>query len=413
MADVRFSFSKERLATLPSPASGSRDTYHDTKAKGLQLRVTAAGVKTFSVYRRMKAGKPERVTLGRFPEMTVEQARRLTASINAKIEEGANPADAKRAHKAELTFGNLFDTWVERHAKPSNRGWDKDVRRYRQYLEKPLGGKKLSMIRRDTVATLHSGITMAGRPAVANRVLAIVSSVFGRGIEWGLVEHNPAKGIRRNREISRDRFLQAEELPRFFAALAEEPNEAVRDYILMSLLTGARRANVQSMRWADISLTEAVWRIPVTKNGTPQNVTLPPAAITILHARKLAAEPAVPFVFPGSGKDGHLHSPRKGFLRVTRKAGIENLRIHDLRRTLGSWQAKTGASLIIIGKSLNHRSPQTTAIYARLDLDPVRHSVDRATAAIFAAAGLKPTADIINLRPGSNSPFFSTKRRTA
>lgn len=97
------------------------------------------------------------------------------------------------------------------------------------------------------------------------------------------------------------------------------------------------------------------------------------------------------YVLPGNGRTGHLVEPKKGWSHILKDAGIENLRIHDLRRTLGSWQAITGASLTIIGKSLNHKSPQTTAIYARLDLDPVRASVKKATNAILTAAGLKQT----------------------
>jgi len=97
---LRFQFNKEKLLALPLPATGSRATYHDTKAIGLQLRVTSTGAKTFSIYRRTKGAGPERVTLGRFPSMTVDQARRTAATINAEIENGGKPAAVKRAHKA-------------------------------------------------------------------------------------------------------------------------------------------------------------------------------------------------------------------------------------------------------------------------------------------------------------------------
>jgi integrase len=125
-------------------------------------------------------------------------------------------------------------------------------------------------------------------------------------------------------------------------------------------------------------------------------VTLSPEALAILATRKPVE--ATGYVFPGPGKTGHLEEPRKGWERILARAGIEDLRIHDLRRTLGSWQAKTGASLSIIGKSLNHKSPNTTAIYARLDLDPVRESVERAINAMLAAAGLKPAAEVVDLK---------------
>lgn len=176
-------------------------------------------------------------------------------------------------------------------------------------------------------------------------------------------------------------------MPRFFEALAEEPNHTIRDYFLISLLTGARRANVLSMRWQDINFERAEWRIERTKNNDPQTITLTPEAIEILKNRQ-PSDTAI-YVFPSTGKSGHLIEPKKGWQRVLERAGIKDLRIHDLRRTLGSWQAKTGASLAIVGKSLNHRSPNTTAIYARLDLDPVRESLERATSAMLVAGGLK------------------------
>ena len=159
------------------------------------------------------------------------------------------------------------------------------------------------------------------------------------------------------------------------------------------------------MRWSDTNLDDSVWRIADTKNGTPQNVTLSPEAVTILSARKEAADEKAVFVFPGVGESGHMEEPKKGVIRVMERAGIpygrktENgVTLHDLRRTLGSWQAKTGASMAIIGKSLNHKSQQTTAIYARLDLDPVRASVNTATSAMMEAAGLKPVAEIIAMK---------------
>lgn len=381
---LEINFTKDNIESLPLPENG-RVTYHDKNknASGLQMRVTSTGIKTFCVFRRIKGGQPERVTLGRFPDITIDQARRQAATISAAIADGANPAAVKRAHKAEKTFADLFDEYIARHAKPKKLTWEDDEQRYTQYVEKAIGGKKLTSVDRKSIAGLHSKITMAGHPIVANRVLALISSVFGWAIDAGLAESNPATGIKRNKEVSRDRFLQEDELPRFFSALAEETNETMRDYFLISLLTGARRANVLSMRWEDINFGRAEWRIDMTKNGTPQTVTLSPEVIEILQARVPEQEEI--FVFPGTGESGHLEEPKKGWQRVLDRAGLEDLRIHDLRRTLGSWQAKSGASLSIIGKSLNHKNVATTAIYARLDLDPVRNSVNSANSAIMAA----------------------------
>ena len=383
---IKINFTKEALLGLPKPEAGTRAVYLDTKTTGLQVRVTNTGAKTFSVYRRIKGGRPERVTLGRFPVMTVEQARKLATRVNAEIEEGANPAEVKRAHKEEPTFGELFKEFGERHGK-KKRSWNTDESIYKNHLEKPLAKRKLAAITRETISRILSELESAGKSGgTVNNVRALVSSVFGRAIEWGYASANPVVGIKTRAKVKRDRFLQSDELPRFFKALAAEPNETLRDYILMALLTGARRSNLLAMRWRDVNLAEGVWRIPRTKNGNPQNVTLSPEALTILKARKQIADDVSDFVFPGVGESGHIEEPKKAVIRVMKRAEIPYGRkvengatLHDLRRTLGSWQAKTGASLAIIGKSLNHQSPQTTAIYARLDLDPVRASVNTAT----------------------------------
>jgi len=392
-----FNFTKDALNALPTPATGQRVSYADAKTTGLQVRVTSSGVKTFSIFRRIKGGQPERVTLGRFPDMTIEQARKLSARVNSAIEEGANPAELKRAHKGEPTLTEFFDMYGIRHGQ-KKRAWSDDQQRFRDYLEKPLGKKKLSSITRESVGRILADMDGDGRAgATVNNVRALASGIFGKAIEWSYLADNPVKGIKTRKANKRDRFLQSDELPRFFEAVAEEPNEIIRDYFLIGLLTGARRSNVLAMRWADVNLTEGLWRIDRTKNGDPQNVTLSPEAVTILEARKSTASGDT-FVFPGTGKSGHLVEPKKGWARVLERAGITDLRIHDLRRTLGSWQAKTGASMAIIGKSLNHKSQQTTAIYARLDLDPVRQAVNTATSAMLAAGGMKPVANVVPIK---------------
>ena len=394
----KFKFGKEKIEALKSPAEGQRLEVQDTQVPGLSLRVTSNGTKTFCVFRRVKGGEPIRVTIGRFPDVSVEQARKQARNVIGQAAQGVNVAEIRRAGKIERTFADLFSEYIERHAKQNKRTWREDEQRYEQYLAKPLGKKKLSAIDRKSISAIHNKISSDGHPAVANRVIALLGSVFNKAIFWELIAVNPAKGVKKNPEVSRERFIQADELPAFFKALADESNEAMRDYFLLSLLTGARRDNMLSMRWQDIALQRAEWRIVRTKNGTPQTVTLSPEAVEILTRRAGKAEDKAIYVFPGSGKRGHLAEPKGAWQRVLARAGLSDLRVHDLRRTLGSWQAREGASMAIIGKSLNHKSMLSTAVYARLDLDPVRDSVNRATASMFTAGGVKATAQVMPLK---------------
>lgn len=391
--DNKVNFTKLTLDALRPPVEGKRTYYYDTKARGLGVAVTSSGTKSFIVYRKVK-GKPERLTLGRYPEMSIEQARGKAAAINAAISQGENPADKQRADRAEMTLEDLKEEYLTRCADFNKRP-DKPRNNYRLYLSH-WSKRKLSSIRPHEVQALHAKIGRENGKVTANIALKLLHVMFNKAInEWRIWKgDNPAHGIKKFPEKSRDRFLQADELPRFLQAVEAEPNDTIRDYILMSLLTGARKANVLAMRWEEINFERCEWRIPDTKNGTPQTVPLMLEAIEILKAR-LERYGSTYYVFPGIGRTGHLAEPKKGWDRILKAAGITELRIHDLRRTLGSWQARTGASLTIIGKSLNHKSPMTTSIYARLDLDPVRASMEKATSAMLAA-GVKPTAEMVD-----------------
>jgi integrase len=225
----------------------------------------------------------------------------------------------------------------------------------------------------------------------------------------------PAAGQDKFPSESRERFLLGGEASKFFNALMEEPNVTARDCMMMKLLTGARRANVHAMRWAHIDWQDEVWRIPKTKNGTGQTVPLVPEALALLAQRRENARRNAEWVFPADRSDskhGHVGNLKSQWARVITRSGLKNLRQHDLRRTLGSWQAANGATLLLIGKSLNHKHPSSTAIYAKLDIDPVRASIAQATGAIFAAAGVKSSANVIQMPlPASKTPTQKTGKK--
>jgi integrase len=446
MANIKFT--KTAIAALELPAPGQRATLYDLDVPKLALRLTHAGTKTFYVVKRSGASMAW-VKLGTFPEMTVEQARGEAAKVLGSFATGANPAKARRAIREEPSFQEILDDYLaskkKRNGSPlAERTKDEYQNIARLHLP-TVARLKLSAVSHEAVAKLHRKIGKTA-PFAANRAKALISSVFNYARDNRLYSgENPAQGVKSYAEEARDRFAQADELPRLLEAVGQSGN---RDYFLLSLLTGGRRSNMQAMAWRDLDLSGAVWRIGKTKNGTPQNVTLSPEAVAVLVARKEGAEGS-PWVFPGSGVTGHLVEPKtawktilrsaslarvldaleaagkinelerteanaltlvalakaeKKYQAMAKDAGIDpadydltDMRIHDLRRTLGSWQAKTGASLAIIGKSLNHKTQQATAIYARLDLDPVRQSVNTATAAMMEAAGLKPSAEVVKI----------------
>ena len=389
----RINFTQASLTALPIPSSG-REYVYDLKTPGLQLCMSAAGGKVFYVYRRV-AGKPSRIRLGDLGSLNVAQARKAAALIAGEVAEGRNPAQARRAARLEPTLGDLWEHFRTTHAEPKLS--PRTVSGYRQQWEghlKPWAGRKLSVITRGDVAKLHAkigkgsknGKRKTGGPYMANRMLALLGSMYAKAGELGWKGDHPAKGIKRFPERDRERFLTGDELPRFFKGLAQEPSDTMRAFFALALLTGARRSNVQAMRWDEIDFDARMWTIPHTKSGKPVIVPLSPLALDLLAGRRKAV--AGEWVFPGRGKSGHLEEPKKAWTELLKRAKLDDLRLHDLRRTLGSWQAIMGSSLPIIGKALGHRNQASTAIYARLSVDPVRESVNRATTAMLTAAGL-------------------------
>ena len=408
----KFNFTKKAIEALPSPTNGQRAYFYDSAIRGLAVAVSPAGKKVFILYRKI-SGRPERVTIGPCADLSIEQARNRAEEMNGTIALGQNPAKARRSVRDEMTLQELFTTFLELYSKKYKKNWSDDQGLFNLHLS-AWKFRKISSIRKMDVVALHSHIGRTRGKYAANRVVELLCSMFNKAREeWEWSGTNPAAGVKAYPEKKRDRFLQAHELPIFFKALSKEPNATVRDYILLSLLTGARRTNVQDMRWSEIDFTRAEWKIPETKNGEPMTVALSAPALNILESRRESS--VGEWVFPGVGSTGHLVEPKtawkrilkrasemeldewlkanpkltaKDFLKQNPTAGFKDLRLHDLRRTLGSWQAATGSSLPIIGKSLGHKSLGATQIYARLNLDPVRESVNRATDAMFLAGGI-------------------------
>jgi integrase len=421
MASEIINFTKESLAAL-QPAKKGFDTYRDKQEKGLIVTVTAKGVKTYYLLRKIE-GKSYRIKIGRFPDLNAKEARELAGGYKNQIAKGVNPAEEKKKLSNEITFKELFDKYIEEYAKHNTKSWKDDIAEMDRKA-KHLYTTKISKIKKEDISKLFNQLTITTGKGGANRFLDRLRAVFNKAIrDWGWEGINPAAGITKHKQKSRDRYLTKEEMPHFFNALHEEENEKITDYIWLCLLTGARKTNVLEMCWQDISFANETWHIPDTKNDDPQLVPLVPQAFDILKKR-FDNKKSSKWVFESkTSATGHLEEPKKVWARIKQSAtykiwlndmdlreyievvkkdspknasllnlfeairskakkdkthlptGLMDLRLHDLRRSLGSWMAHTGASQYIIGKGLNHRSQKSTAIYARLSIDPVRESM--------------------------------------
>jgi integrase len=374
-----FQFTKEKLEELEKAAPGKTYEVRDQGVPGLILRVTAAGGKTFYFY-RWTDGKAARHMIGKFPDVTIVLARRKAKEMTGQVATGQNPSeDTKRD---EWTFSELFDWWEKHHASRKKSG-DRDREQYDLHL-KSLGRRRLSDIKRSDLRELHADLGKRA-PVAANRVMALARAMFNRAIAEEVFDGaNPAQWIKPFPELARDRVLSRDEADKLFASLEACDSQQLRDLIQILLFTGQRKNNVLAMAWVDVDLDEKVWRVPMTKNGKPVLVPLLDAEMVILERRKKSVQSK--WVFPGrtGGATGHLVEPKNGWKVIVKRAGLEgtDLRMHDLRRSLGSFMVNSGATLNVIGKTLGHKSQAATEIYARLSLEPVKEAKAKALEAM-------------------------------
>ncbi len=376
-----FNFTEERLRTIILPDAGKREYYNDTGEKGLRLSVSSTGNKSFQFQRwSSEKQRPVIVTIGKWPDISLNAARVKAADLRQGVFNGNDPQLEKREKRETMTLAQIFALYLIEHAFPHKRTAKDDENKIRLQLAPAFGGRRVDELTTEAVRSWHNTLTKTMTSASANRYLALLRSIYNVILPD---LPNPCRKVKAFKEYSRDRFLQPEELERFFQAIEQERTEGnpdIADYLLLSIFTGARRANVLAMQWKDIDLTRNQWRISgeESKNKSVMLVPLVGDALAILEQRRELARSV--FVFPGHGVTGHLIEPAKGWQRVTKRAGLEGVRLHDLRRTMGSYQTIGGASTAIVGKTLGHKNPSSTAVYARMTLDPVRDAMEKAVA---------------------------------
>jgi integrase len=356
-----------------APQSGQK-FIRDDELKGFALRVTASGARSFVWEGRVK-GRMRRVTVGSFPALTVLAARQKALAAKAAVIDGKDPSEERRSEHHEMTFSALATRYVTEHAKPHKRSWKEDERRIKAHLLPRFGTRRLSDMRPDEIVGMQNVLRRERGLYESNRVAVLLRTMFNIARDMKLFAgENPAARIKLFHENQRERFLSPEELRRVNEALVQEPNKYWRAYFPLSLLLGTRKSELLAVRWADIDFEQLTLRLPMTKAGRSHLLPLPIPAAELLGSLSSCGQSE--WVFPSKTGDGHTVEAAKAWHRIRARAGVPDVRLHDLRRTLGSWLAAQGHSLPLIGRALNHSSMAATQIYARIDLDPVRHALE-------------------------------------
>jgi integrase len=393
------------IKRLPLPERASR-IHPDGDVPGFGVRVTAAGARSFVLrYRVRGSGRERTYTIGSTGDWQATAARRKAKELKRQVDDGGDPLGDIEAQRAAPTVAELVDRFLAEHVEARLR--PESVRHYRVLIDKhirPHFGAHTCVIdvAFKDIDALHRKVTRSGAAYAANRVIAICSKMFSLACRWGMRDDNPCRGVERNYEAKRKRYLTGDELARLTAALAEHLNKQAANIIRLLLLTGCRRMEAMAARWADIDLGAGIWTKPgsTTKQKTDHVAPLSAPARQLLS--KIRAEQTArdePWVFPSNaGKAGHVVELARAWRVICKAAGITGLRIHDLRHSFASQLASGGASLPLIGALLGHSNPATTARYSHLFDDPMRKAVEK-VGAVIAAAGKDVEATNVEALP--------------
>jgi integrase len=369
------------VRTLEPPAAGNRITY-DSEVLGFGARITAGGVRAFILnYRVRGAGLARRYTIGSYPDWSVAAARERARELKRQVDSGRDPQGEVKASREAPTVADLCARFEAEHVDKLRAHTQADYRAIiRNDIKPALGKLKVAAVDFEHVEKLHRKIAHRA-PILANRTLAVLSKMFALAIKWRLRPDNPCKGVERNREERRTRYLTPDELARLTKALAEYPDQQVANIFRLLLLTGARRGEVLSATWDQFDLKEGWWSKPAasTKQKAPHEVPLSAPVRQLVASLPNDGE----LLFPGRGGQRRTNLDHSWRL-ICKAAGITGLRIHDLRHSYASTLVSAGFSLPVIGELLGHNQPQTTARYAHLFDEPLRKATEAAARRILA-----------------------------
>jgi integrase len=361
------------------------------------------------VFKYRFAGRQRWILLGHHGDLTAEQARTKAQSLRGAIADGEDLAKIRDERAAAPTLNQLADRFIEEYAIPhkKSRSVEEDRRNLKLHVRPEFGDVKAADVARQDIRRLHH--KMRGTPGAANRTLALLSKMFGLAEDWGLRPQgsNPCRGVKKYRERSRERFLTLDELQRLGAALDGAPDHPSGIAIIRLLaLTGCRLSEIAALEWSFVDFELGCLRLPDSKTG-PKTVHLGAPALAFLAGLPRFQSR---FVFPAAR--GANRSPGRtrragpgyfvgvGYIwqRIRTRAGLEDVRLHDLRHTFGSWSVMGGASLPLTGALLGHRRPATTQRYAHFASTPVQAAADRVAGTIAAALAGTQNTEVIELR---------------
>ncbi len=399
---------------------GKRYAIFDSEIKGFGIRVYPSGKKSWIFeYRPGEGGRrvaKKRVTIGSTSDFTPDKARKLAEILRARTKMGHDPQADKALQREAVTVAEIAGEFLEHHVGAKRRVRTKEQYEdvIRRIVLPKLGKLRAKSVTRADLSRLH--LAWKHTPFQANRVLAIVGSMYSYAGKQGLVPEgmNPARGIEKYPEDARERYLSVNELERLGAAIREAETDGIEWNIdptkktkhlpkgdnrtvigkhaaaalRLLLFTGCRLREILHLKWEYVDLERGLLFLPTSKTGRKTVVLNAPAMAVLTNLTRIGS-----YVIAGDTAGTPDEKPRSDLKRpwtlVRRRAGLDDVRLHDLRHNFGAFGAGGGMGLPIIGKLLGHTQAATTQRYAHLDADPLRKASNAIGNMIAAAMGEK------------------------
>jgi integrase len=377
----------------------------DRDLKGFGLKVAKGGTKSYVVKYRFGSGRrapSRRMTIGRHGSpWAPDQARAKANRILGRVANGEDPAFQKQEDKKHPTMAELCDDYIvngTKTKKPSTIATDKG--RIARHIKPLLGRRRVKDIKRKDVRRFMNDVAegktaidvktgprgraiVKGGKGTASRTTGLLGAIFSYAIENDLIETNPARGVKRFPDKKSERFLSQKELVRLGEALNEsEANPMAISILKLLIFTGARKGEIESLSWDMVDFDGGYLRLPDSKTRY-KIIHMNAGALQVIS--ELTPLEGSDFVFPAVRGVSYFQGTSKIWKQIKKRAGFENVRLHDLRHSFGSIAVSGGASLPMIGALLGHKSTATTQRYAHLQDDPLKTANERVSDSISSA----------------------------
>ena len=368
-------FTDAWLRKLKPPAE--REDFRDRGTRGLQLRSSPSGVKTFSFVFRL-GSKMGRATLGKYPDVDLKFARTKADEFRKLVSQGIDPRSEKRTKRRlqEMTVELMVHEFIQTYAKPKNSSWKQAESNLRLYLSNFYGTQPISEVTRADIHQILDDLIARNKQTAANRALAHIRKFFGWLVERGYLNHSPADHIKpRHKERERDRVLNDTEIKAIWNA-AEAMSGPYSVWLKLLLLCGQRRVETASMRRSQI--IDGSWHLSATdtKNKQPHIIPLPNQAQRLVD--QLIEKEGNFLIKSGRNGDRPVNGFSKAKLQMDRLSGVQNWKFHDLRRTVATNLTKLGIDRLILQKIINHSERGVTQIYDRYSyMDEKREALQK------------------------------------